>query len=355
MSKRIFKSAMGLAAYMLTAPLFAAGPGVRVVGIEELRQMCRTHENHEQLKPGTVQFQCRKEVEFWVGTGIKNINLPNSGSLCIQAYIKDQRHNTDPWNTAYGVPEQSGKCEEYEQWKAITQFSEPGSCDLVDKIAQIGEDAYCEARMGEEGLTSELNGTIQKIQQDPSHMNEIQAGSIISVLERTGKLRKCEKSCPAPTTTTTSAGSSATSTTECTTNKFTSSSESSSSYRGNAPGFQAHAAADTSSVSSSDVVAGHAVVSNSHTLLGCNVQVVRGKKGYWSQNHQMVEIMDEPQEGSAMARLGMQKGDGISKINGHRVETPEELVSAIRQAKGNKVVVKYVRNGQYVTNTTMIF
>ena len=316
MSKKLILGSLGAAAVYMSAA-FPAMAKTEVVSIEELRNACLQHDNHEQIRAGKVTFKCRKDVDFWVKTGTKNICLPNEGSLCVQAYIKGAQYSTDWWGLPYQVDSQLGQCEEYEQWKATTMYSEPGSCELLDKITVAGgEVAYCEARMEEEGHNASADETIQQIQESPEQAEEIRQGSTISILERTGKQRKCEQVCPAPDSDTSSSSSS-------------------------------------SSLSTSDIVDLDSS-DPQYSLVGAKVHQTTVKKNFWKKNHKVVVIEEEPMEGSQLHRLRLQKGDHISKINGERTRSVGDMLKALRKARG-KVVVKYIRQGQSQVNTLQQF
>ena len=334
MSKKVILGSLGAAAVYISAA-FPAMAKTEIVGIEELRNACLNHENHEQIRPGKVTFKCRKDTDFWVRTGSKNICLPNEGSLCVQAYIKGQQYSTDWWSLPYQVDSQLGQCEEYEQWKATTMYSEPGSCDLLDKITIAGgEVAYCEARMEEEGYNVSTEETIQQIQQNPVQAEEIRQGSTVSILERTGNEILCDRACPAPREVPCGVDGT-TSSSACTTTSGTSSSSSS------------------SSLSSSDIV-GLDRNDPRYFDVGAKIHNTTIKKNFWKKHHKVVVIEEDPAPGSKLHRLRLQKGDHVSKINGQRIRSVGDMHKALSKARG-KVVVKYIRQDQSQVNTLQQF
>ncbi|MFK7826316.1 MAG: hypothetical protein AB8G05_19370 [Oligoflexales bacterium] len=322
MSKKIILGSLGAAAVYMSAA-FPAMAKTEIVGIEELREACLQHNSHEQIRAGKVTFKCRKDVDFWVSTGSKNICLPNEGTLCVQAYIKGQQYSTEWWGLPYQVDSQLGQCEEYEQWKATTMYSEPGSCELLEKITLAGgEVAFCEARMEEEGHNASTDETIQQIQQNPTQAEEIRQGSTVSILEKTGVEIKCDRACPAPAP------------------RGDMTTTSSSSY-------------SSSSLSSSDIV-GLDRNDPHYSQVGAKVHQTTIKKNFWKKNHKVVVVEEDPMPGSQLHRMRLQKGDHISRINGDRIRSVGDMLKSLRKARG-KVVVKYIRQDQSQVNTLQQF
>lgn len=331
MSKKLILGSVGAAALMASVSAFGGNPGqgstTTAIGIEELRELCHQHRNHEQIREGAVYFKCRMEREFWRHTGSKPVCLPNEGNLCVKAHIKDQRYSTDWWAVPYGINGQTGQCEEYEQWKAITVYSEPGTCDLLDRIVAAGsEDAYCQNVLRESGKADSQDQAIAQIQQTPDQMDQIVQGAADSIFERTGQVRKCDNQCPAPEQSSTSSSSD---TIQQPTQTSDSSSDSS-----------------TSSVSSSDQVV-------QAPVCGANVKATTIKKNFWHQKHKVVMIVDEPAESSSLQKLGLHANDYVSKINGKRVRTAQDLDQVLRQSKG-RVTVKFMRQGRMQEQTRAI-
>jgi len=76
--------------------------------------------------------------------------------------------------------------------------------------------------------------------------------------------------------------------------------------------------------------------------IGAEVRPQTVKKGFWKGQYQVVELQEDPAEGSLLQRAHFKKGDLIARVNGHRIRHKQDLRRQLEAArKSGTVTIKY--------------
>ena len=137
--KKIVMSGLLISVYMSTSALFS-------LTLDELKTVCRQHENNTQTLPFTSRFSCKEERSFFSKAGNDRVMLTSSNDISFRASIKDDQFNTE-WSQVPSVQShQALECPSYEQWQATASYDETiHSCDDLDRIAN--EQDYCHEKL----------------------------------------------------------------------------------------------------------------------------------------------------------------------------------------------------------------
>ncbi len=309
------KGLLILSATSLLAGSALAAP--QILNLQQLQAKCHEMESNDQYLPFTSQFTCSEERTFWVKKGSKPLPLANGSQVKIKALIKGNQHQTDWWTIPGKSEDQATSCDMFEQVRGIARSTRTiKSCAELDVIGS--EQEYCK-------------GLLLPVWDDCAR--DMSSGNI-----REGHLGACEyiptgvvRGCKVEPGTSTTSTTSTTSVPDTTT----------STTKVKAPSVPEEST--TSSTSAAGVAIAQPLPETAHLAsLGASVKAVKVKGGMFSQHH-MVQLESNPEANSMLAKLNLQSGDIIAKVNGKKVHSQEELLRELRAArsKNSAVTIKF--------------
>ena len=75
--------------------------------------------------------------------------------------------------------------------------------------------------------------------------------------------------------------------------------------------------------------------------MGSSLKAVTVNRGMFHGKHQVVRVLETPENGSMLEQLGMKKDNVISRVNGTRVKSATQLTNALNSLRNKRVSVEY--------------
>lgn len=289
--------------------------------LEELKAKCHERENHSQADSFTSTFTCQEDKTFWVQNGIRHFGLENRSEVKIKALIKDGAHETEWWSVPGQAECVQGACPVFDQWKSTARYTVTfRSCAELDAVKT--EHEFCQAQLrsvwDECDAEVEQALTFSPFQAPAKGLCQYENLNVTKscVDADTAQQSQCQQE---PT--------------QCV--KFDQSQQGSQQDNNQQQDDQASQQDSCDSANNARI---------SEYELGAEIKVTRVNRGFFHHRHDVVLINSDVQVGGMLHKLGLQKGDAVSMIDGRRTRNERDFLKALARAKAKGEIRMEVRS-----------